>query len=501
MTILSRKILVHFLLKSPLLDELPKDPSFLARCWKILKVVLLQSPHGQFKQRLQARLLDSLPAWREAIEPDLSEAFRLLALPQYGESRRRSRCLDFNTDWDLCVNPQLRALLAVSTLLPAQSWSPSFRAFFQWIAAQWMALLPSGAFIVNEAAYQALLHCVRVVQQAREPFLQKWLHRALRRVTADGVVAAEIQKEIEQWPLFSSQLQKLVELALLNDSLQPGDETPEPATWHCYRFAPGGTVAVKSRALFPSWTLEFSLRLDAPLGETPLLLCSESESVLQFAPTASRGTVFQFVGENESVSFPCELPAGSWTHFALVVDAVTTVGSLIFSIIRRAAFSTRTASRSRRRFSRRRCVCRRWAPRATRSPSSSASCGSGPARGPPRCCSPSRKPRSRCRWSAASWRSISPRSRAPTRPSSPPTRRTAGDASPRGEWSSAGATPRSSPRQPRGSGCASTGAACGGSTRRAGCAEGGVGRGASSAAFGSSGAPRATARRCCCPTS
>ena len=329
MTILSREILVRLLLQSNLLDELPKEPSFLSRCWKILKIVLLQSSAPLLKPRLQSRLLDALPDWRNALEPDLSTAFHLLALPQYGESRKRSRCIDFNTDWDICVNPQLRVLLAVSTLLSPQAWSPEARSFFQWIASQWIALLPSASFIVNEAAYTALIHCVRIVAEAREPFLQKWLYRQLHGITAEGVVVAEIQKEIEQWPLYSTQLQKLVELALLKDSLQPVDETPETEKWHCYHFSKGGTITVKNRLLFPSWTFEFSIRVDETLGETPLIVCSESESVFQFVRTESNEIVFQFLGENESISFLCDLPAGSWTHFAFVVDAVTTVSSLL----------------------------------------------------------------------------------------------------------------------------------------------------------------------------
>ena len=327
-TIFSREILVHLLLQSNLLDELPKEPSFLSRCWKILKIVLLQSHAAPFKPRLHSRLLDALSDWRNALEPDISESFRLLSLPQYGESRKRSRCIEFNTDWDVCVNPQLRVLLAVSTLQPPQSWNPAFRSFFQWIASNWISLLPSQSFIVNEAAYSALIHCVRVVSEAREPFLQKWLHREMRRITAEGVVIAEIQKEIEQWPLYSTQLQKLVELTLLKDSLLPLDETPEKEKWHCYHFLKGGTITVKNRLLFPSWTFEFTIHIDETLCETPLIVCSESESVFQFIKTESNGTVFQFLGENESISFPCDLPAGSWTHFAFVVDAVTTVSFL-----------------------------------------------------------------------------------------------------------------------------------------------------------------------------
>ena len=280
------------------------------------------------RKRLHSRLLDALSDWRNALEPDISESFRLLSLPQYGESRKRSRCIEFNTDWDVCVNPQLRVLLAVSTLQPPQSWNPAFRSFFQWIASNWISLLPSQSFIVNEAAYSALIHCVRVVSEAREPFLQKWLHREMRRITAEGVVIAEIQKEIEQWPLYSTQLQKLVELTLLKDSLLPLDETPEKEKWHCYHFLKGGTITVKNRLLFPSWTFEFTIHIDETLGETPLIVCSESESVFQFIKTESNGTVFQFLGENESISFPCDLPAGSWTHFAFVVDAVTTVSFL-----------------------------------------------------------------------------------------------------------------------------------------------------------------------------
>ena len=85
---------------------------------------------------------------------------------------------------------------------------------------------------------------------------------------------------------------------------------------------------MKNRLLFPSWTFEFTIHIDETLCETPLIVCSESESVFQFIKTESNGTVFQFLGENESISFPCDLPAGSWTHFAFVVDAVTTVSFL-----------------------------------------------------------------------------------------------------------------------------------------------------------------------------
>lgn len=331
MTILSREIFAHLLLKSSLLDDLPKDPSFLSRCWKILKVVLLQSHSGQFKQRMKASLLAHLSFWRPAIEPDLSFAFQLLSRNQYGESRKRARLIDFNTDWDICVNPQLRVLLAVSTLFPPQFWNAEFRSYFQWIASTWISLLPSESFLINEAAFTALTHLVRIAHESREPFYQKWFHRELHRITQDGIVIAAIQKEIEQWPLFSTQLQKLIELALLRDSLLPPDETPEQRKWHCYHFVKGGTIAVKNRLLFPAWTFEFTIHIDETLAETPLIVCSESESVIQFIKNESNEIEFQFIGENESVSFPCDLSVGSWTHFAFVVDSVTTVSPFFHS--------------------------------------------------------------------------------------------------------------------------------------------------------------------------